>query len=102
MASQNAPGDDHKLLSSAIEAATPERLRKTLQEMCNKSPEAFNLACSALLTNPDISAASGGPNVAAAGKKRKRFEMCFQCEKEYNVEDNHESSCVWHSGTFLF
>jgi hypothetical protein len=34
------------------------------------------------------------------GGKRKqlRFEICAQCEEEYNVGDNLDGDCVWHSG----
>ncbi|PVH96153.1 hypothetical protein DM02DRAFT_599716 [Periconia macrospinosa] len=98
MAPQNPQDNDRALLSSAIETATPSRLRKAFQEICDKSPEAFNLACSALLTKPGTAAAAEGSNAASAGDKRKRFEICIQCEKEYNVETNDEKSCVWHSG----
>jgi len=38
------------------------------------------------------------------GRKRKRpytrqrFEICHQCEKEYDVLKNDSKSCIWHEG----
>ena len=35
------------------------------------------------------------PNAPAS---RQRFEICVQCDKEYDVLENHKRSCEWHDG----
>jgi len=35
------------------------------------------------------------PNAPAS---RQRFEICVQCDKEYDVLQNHKRSCEWHDG----
>ncbi|KAL8364875.1 hypothetical protein RB595_003926 [Gaeumannomyces hyphopodioides] len=39
---------------------------------------------------------------ASTGQKRKhtrqRYEVCEQCNDEYDVEINDDTSCVWHDG----
>ncbi|KAH8634147.1 hypothetical protein IG631_09547 [Alternaria alternata] len=35
------------------------------------------------------------PNAPAS---RQRFEICIQCDKEYDVLQNHKRSCEWHDG----
>ncbi|CAN9188491.1 unnamed protein product [Alternaria alternata] len=36
------------------------------------------------------------PNAPAS---RQRFEICIQCDKEYDVLQNHKRSCEWHDGS---
>ncbi|KAF2468883.1 uncharacterized protein BDR25DRAFT_344111 [Lindgomyces ingoldianus] len=49
-------------------------------------------------------ASASEPLDAPQGQKRKRactrqrYEMCGQCETEYDVLDNNTESCVWHEG----
>lgn len=43
------PPDEEELLRTAIQIAQPDRLRATLQGICNCSPEAFRIARSLLL-----------------------------------------------------
>ena len=43
------PSDEEEVLRKAIQIAQPERLRATLQGICNCSPEAFRIARSLLL-----------------------------------------------------
>jgi hypothetical protein len=31
-------------------------------------------------------------------KKCKRFEICCQCDEEYDVSKNKEEACSWHKG----
>lgn len=98
MAPETATGrdDTSKLLSEAIETIAEPRLKETLREICDKSQEAFDIACSKLL----VADKESGPN---RGQKRKpqyttqRFEECEQCEKEFDVEEK-DVVCFWHPG----
>jgi hypothetical protein len=37
-----------------------------------------------------------------ASQKRKLYEICAQCNEEYNVLDNCTESCIWHPGMTVF
>ncbi|CAI6340737.1 unnamed protein product [Periconia digitata] len=95
---QPSRNDDWNLLVQAIDTATIQRLQKTLKEICDQSPEAYNIARSKLLIGTAVDA---NPS---EGQKRKhelgvqRYEICEQCEKEYDVEENGEDACAWHAG----
>ncbi|PVH96151.1 hypothetical protein DM02DRAFT_659501 [Periconia macrospinosa] len=86
------------LLGEAILSATDVRVRRTLLKICGKNREAHLIACSELLTDPAPSASSA----SGTGQKRKRFEVCMKCKKEYNVEQNNDEACAWHHGQLLF
>jgi hypothetical protein len=81
-------------LQEAIKSATHERLRVTLLAICSKSEEASKLASEELLVQ------------SSATKKRKsddehsnvRYDMCIQCEKEFDTTTNGPESCQWHDG----
>jgi hypothetical protein len=81
-------------LQEAIKSATHERLRVTLLAMCSKSEEASKLASEELLVQ------------SSATKKRKsddehsnvRYDMCTQCDKEFDTTANGPESCQWHDG----
>jgi hypothetical protein len=81
-------------LQEAIKSATHERLRVTLLAMCSKSKEASKLASEELLVQ------------SSATKKRKsddehsnvRYDMCTQCDKEFDTTTNGPESCQWHDG----
>ncbi|KAH7046767.1 hypothetical protein B0J12DRAFT_138692 [Macrophomina phaseolina] len=38
-------------------------------------------------------------SAAPANAKRKRLEMCEQCDREFDVAANEFSACVWHPGS---
>jgi hypothetical protein len=81
-------------LREAIKSATPERLRIALLAICSKSEEASKLASKELLVQ------------SSATKKRKsddehsniRYDICTQCEKEFDTTANGPESCQWHDG----
>jgi hypothetical protein len=99
--------DQRALLSEAIQSSTDERLRVTLQRICDANPEAFEQASRELLEGPK--SAVVGPTPAAQGQKRKlkytrqRYEICSQCDEEYDVMENKkgEPLCSWHEGMDL-
>jgi hypothetical protein len=82
---------------SAINSATLERVQTVLREICAQNPQAFELASAKLLV----------PNRDDAKRKRdsthqQRYEICVQCEEEYDVLDNEQGACEWHPGTPKF
>ncbi|KAJ9609962.1 hypothetical protein H2200_006292 [Cladophialophora chaetospira] len=83
-------------LTDAIDAATASRLRMVLHQLCEDSSEAKNLVTKALLLP------SAESNLSALGdttsRKRKRYEVCKNCNKEYEVERNNHGNCVYHPG----
>lgn len=90
-------GGSNDALLDAIDSATLKRVQTVLREVCLECPEALNLASKKLLVSP----------TEAPGTKRKhdstqRYEICVQCNEEYDTKDNQEDSCVWHSGMFAF
>jgi hypothetical protein len=94
-----APIVDQKPLFHAIDSATLDRVQSVLREICSELPEAFKLASEKLLVS------DGGSNAGAKRKrdedaKQQRYEICDQCDQEYDVLDNDEDACVWHSGKF--
>jgi hypothetical protein len=95
---------DQSILLQAIDSATHDRLRTVLREICIESPAAFKLACDKLLVGQAaIGDANGQANGEASTKRKRdeplqRYEICEQCETEYDVLDNHEDACIWHPG----
>lgn len=83
-------------LEEAIESASRARLQSVLRSICSDSKVASRLASKALLTHDD----------ASASKKRKagdehstlRYEMCIQCNEEFDTTTNDKYSCQWHEG----
>jgi hypothetical protein len=76
-----------------------ERLRVTLQRICDQSPECFEKASHKLLDSVD---ATDAPfPTGTQGQKRKRYEICSQCDKEYDVREDERGGpqCRWHEGT---
>ncbi|KAL8364876.1 hypothetical protein RB595_003926 [Gaeumannomyces hyphopodioides] len=68
------------LLNEAINTISANQLRALVRELYNTSAE----------------------EGASTGQKRKhtrqRYEVCEQCNDEYDVEINDDTSCVWHDG----
>jgi hypothetical protein len=83
-------------LHDAIDSATADRVRKVLKEICAANPQARELASEALLV----------PNEGSAKRKRdkgttphqQRYEVCMQCDEEYDVLDNPVGACEYHPG----
>ena len=92
------------LLDEAIKNATESRIRSLLLKMCWENAICAELAGQALLTSaPDTSDPTDGSVGGNKKRFRKTFEICEQCEKEYDVEENEKKSnlCVWHPGEFF-
>lgn len=82
-------------VEDAIREATNDRVRFVLLNMVKENPIARELASKALLVQQQESSPTGN------NKKRKRFEICSQCSKEYAVEENHGKICVHHPGKLV-
>jgi hypothetical protein len=111
-------------LSAAIEDAQKDRLVTVLNELIQRCSAAVPILEELLLTKDfDSSETSDGSEDDESGKekphtppangskrkramtqttegsqKRKMYEICIQCDKEYNVLENDKESCVWHPG----
>lgn len=79
-------------LEDAIREATNDRVRIVLLDMVKENPVARELASKALLVQQEEASPSDNK------KKRKRYEICKQCSKEYAVEENHGKICAHHPG----
>jgi hypothetical protein len=84
-------------LQEAIEFATHERLKKVLLSICSKSEEASKLAAEELLVQDSASNKRKPNNKHSA----LRYEMCRQCDKEFDTTTNGPDSCRWHKGKAL-
>lgn len=120
-ANGDAPDPNRALLLDAINSANLSRVRTVLTEICTTSTEAYKIACSRLLVelvddaSNDHSRSDDGEETktddkssapdASSTKKRKtldqRFQICEQCDQEYDVGENYEDSCVWHTGEYI-
>lgn len=103
--------DTRALLEDAMSSATLDRLHATLKRVCKDSAEAFNIACDELLISPRMPLGNNKENEDAgniAGQKRKRdfvtqrYEICEQCDQEFDVTKNKNDSCTWHEGRHCF
>ena len=95
-------------LKEVIETSTHKRLRTVLLEICSESPEAFKLVYDKLFVKeeqagrPAVSlldgplAESSAFKLPRAQKRGRRFDVCVQCEKEFDILK--EEKCVWHPG----
>jgi hypothetical protein len=86
-------------LFDAIDSATLDRVRTVLREVCAHNSEAFALASAKLLVQ-------NREHPTDAKRKRdahqQRYEICVQCEEEYDILDNDEGACEWHPGKLQF
>jgi len=81
------------VIEEAIKRATRSRLEDTLRNICTAHPEALKDVEDALLDSTKASATAGGI-------KRPRYLVCVNpgCYAEFDVLNNHEKSCDWHTG----
>ncbi|KAJ4296794.1 hypothetical protein N0V90_006842 [Kalmusia sp. IMI 367209] len=120
IASSNESQAQH--LSNAIDSATPDRLRAVLHKVSAEIPGAFAAISNELLLKPgalkraapwadhsagdeedpgheeDSDYSDEEPNAGPARKRRQRYEICGQCDKEYDVLLNGKTECRWHDG----
>ena len=73
---------EEEVLKSAIQLAQPERLRATLREICNSSPEAFRIARDLLLV----------PEEQVKHKTIDRRNRVDEDDEDEDEEDSSESS----------
>lgn len=79
-------------VEAAIREATNDRVRIVLLNIVKESLVARGLVARELLLGQKEDSELG------YSKKRKRYEICKQCSKEYAVEQNHAKICVHHPG----
>lgn len=83
------PDPENCTVESAIDTVSDQKLRRVLKTMCRESHEARRSAERLLLTK-----LHDGSNV-----KRKRYETCQNCEREYQVDVNRrKNECIYHPG----
>jgi hypothetical protein len=111
-------------LSTAVKDAQKDRLVTVINELIQRCSAAIPILEELLLTNSfDSSEISSGPEDCESGneeppappaqgtkrkramtqttevsQKRKMYEICIQCDQEYNVRENDRESCLWHPG----
>jgi hypothetical protein len=115
--SVHSPKEIQKL-NDVIDSTTLARLRALLKDLSKKTPENFAYVRNELMLQPgalkrawseeredeDESEASGQPESdfsdeqTEAPASRQRFEICEQCNIEYDVLLNDKKSCEWHEG----
>lgn len=78
-------------LVDAINSAVPDRLRKTLMAVID-DPSGRAIVENQLLQPVDASSTTTIPT------KRKKYEICGQCNKEFDATENANDACVWHGG----
>ncbi|KAJ5025211.1 hypothetical protein J3E72DRAFT_386423 [Bipolaris maydis] len=100
-------------LYNAIDSATRERVCALLKHLSTTSPSNFAYVQGELMLRPgtlkrarsedqdeedDVSGSDYSDEQSHAPARRQRFEICEQCNKEYDVLHNEKKSCEWHSG----
>ena len=105
-------------LNDVIDSMTLARLRALLKDLSKKTPENFKYVRNELMLQPgalkrawseeredeDESEDSGqaesdfSDEQTGAPANRQSFEICEQCNIEYDVLLNHKKSCEWHEG----
>lgn len=94
-----------QVLVDAIMAASPDILREALLRLAftNGCREAVEQEFLVQSTFERLSL--GEPNHQASrssSTKRRRYETCARCTKEYDVTKNDAGACRWHGGRPLF
>ena len=113
-------------LYNVIDSATPDRLRTLLKNLSITSPANFESIQAELMLqhgalkrawsendeddddedNSDDNSEDSGHDDESdysdeqtnAPASRQRFEICEQCNEEYDVLHNDKKSCQWHEG----
>jgi hypothetical protein len=114
--SAHSPEETQKL-NNVIDSTTPARLRALLKDLTKTISENWEHVRSELMLQPgalksawaehdedDECEGSGqaesdySDDQNEAPASRQRFEVCEQCNKDYDVLLNHKRSCDWHEG----
>lgn len=98
---------------------TPERLRALLKDLSDKTTDNWEYISHELMVCPGAlkrarsvdhkqnrdTKSSGqelvsdySDKASGAPATRQRFEVCEQCDKEYDALQNNDKSCTWHEG----
>lgn len=105
-------------LYDVIDTTTPDRLRALLKDLSRKTPSNWDHIRGDLMLQPGTlkrawsekeedgqSEEDSGQNESDYSDEqvdgpasRRRFEICDQCDKEYDTLLNNKKSCVWHQG----
>lgn len=95
-------------LVDAIHAASPELLREILLRIafvdrpCREAVEQEFLVQTVQSSFSRLSWDGSAPSqVRSSSTKRRRYECCARCEREYDVTKNDGEACRWHPGEFL-
>ena len=114
--SVHSPEETQKL-NDVIDSTTPARLRALLKDLSKKTSDNWEHIRSELMLQPgalkrvcaemDEDSESEGSGQAEsdysdeqteAPASRQRFEICEQCNKEYDTLLNDKITCIWHAG----
>jgi hypothetical protein len=90
-------------LERALKTVSELRMRVILNTLCDRDKHVNAILSDLLLVDAGkYNTASDGKTTTSsvAGQKRQRYEICSNCEKEYEVELNDSSSCTYHPGEF--
>jgi len=113
----------HELLHQAIDKLGQERLRRVFKIVCDNVLEAERKACQELLLEVkpvdnhsgfERSNTDGDAKHGTTGRKRTfadsaaisdtgfcpRYARCKNCEEEFDITEQEEGCCRWHSGMF--
>lgn len=117
MAQSQPSPDEIQNLHAVIDSTLPDRLRGLLKDLTVASPSTYAFVQRELVVQPGArkrarpedknardesstlehdSDSSGEESDASVG--RQRFEVCEQCDEEYDVLNNPKKSCTWHEG----
>jgi hypothetical protein len=94
--SDHDPPPTHTL-DEAIVGATESRIRELLRQMCKDNEVCRELASRALLVSVDDTSVANA-DTKTTKRSRKAYEICVNCEEEYDVLDNHRGYCIYHPG----
>lgn len=100
-------------LFEAIASASPDRVRNILRELCAINTEAREHTMTTLLVaydqvEPYALEDRTTPSFSVGRKRKredtmlKRYEMCVQCKKEYDISNNNQYSCKWHPRKYIY
>jgi hypothetical protein len=106
-------GNIDPILWDALKGASKGRLFLTLTKIIKTDPDAAAIASSLLLAESkqdtsakrktsEVSTSAEEQDVATSGvlpaKKVKRYEVCVQCDEEFDITNNNAEACQWHPG----
>lgn len=84
-------------LEDAIQCAAEPRVRRVLLKICKENP-----VCREAVTKELLLVTPAGEEDKGEKRARYAYEICSQCEEEFNVEENDlaDDLCRYHPGEF--